>query len=122
MNTTSSIPDAVIEILTLSLKPGTRHLFHQIYTSQALPLLKKWNFHVIDYGPSQHDDNTYYVIRAFASVKDRQQDEDAYYQSMDWREGPRSTILSMIEHDAYTVVPASTIQVWSGKLSGNRKL
>jgi hypothetical protein len=31
---------------------------------QALPLLKKWKFNVVAHGPSQHDENSYFVIRA----------------------------------------------------------
>jgi len=36
--------------------------FHRLYIEQALPLLQRWNFDVVAHGPSQHDENTYYVI------------------------------------------------------------
>src|SRR5256885_14171506 len=69
----------IIEILTLDIKPGGRDEFHQVYVNQSLPLLKKWNFRVLAYGPSLHDDKSYYVIRAFRSLEDRQKSEDAFY-------------------------------------------
>lgn len=102
----------VIEILTLTLKPGTRDKFSQIYVNEALPLLKKWKFQVVAHGPSQHDENSYYVIRHFKSLEERQKAEDAYYGSDDWRKGPRTAILSLIEHDSYIVVSSDTLNEW----------
>jgi hypothetical protein len=100
----------VVEILTIEVKPGKRDQFHKIYESQALPLLRKWKFDVVAYGPSLHDDNSYYVIRSFASLDDRQKSEDAYYSSADWRNGPREAILAIVDHFAYTVLPAETLK------------
>ncbi len=109
---TANPSNAVIEILTLTLKPGTRNKFHQVYVTEALPLLKKWKFQVVAHGPSQHDENSYYVIRSFKSLEDRQKAEDAYYSSDDWRKGPRTAILALIEHDAYIIVSAETLKEW----------
>ena len=111
---TSSNP--VVEILTLSLKPGTRDRFHQLYVTEALPLLKKWKFQVVAHGPSQHDENSYYVIRSFKNLADRQKDEDAYYGSDDWRKGPRSAMVALIEHEAYTVISAETLKEWANSV------
>ena len=41
------------------------------------------------YRLSPHDENTYYVIRRFDSLSQREQMKDAYYASDDWRQGPR---------------------------------
>ena len=87
-----------IEICTLNLKPGTRDEFHRLYIEEALPLLKRWNFDVVAHGPSLHAENTYYVIRRYASLSQREQMEDAYYASDDWRKGPRERILALIEN------------------------
>ncbi len=48
----------LIEIRTLSLKPGRLDEFHQLYTEQSLPLLKRWDFDVVAYGRSLYDENT----------------------------------------------------------------
>jgi hypothetical protein len=87
-----------IEIRTLTLKPGTRDAFQSLYTEEALPLLQRWNFDMVAHGPSLHDGNTYYVIRRFDSLAQRDQMEDAYYTSNDWRKGPREQILALIEN------------------------
>jgi hypothetical protein len=86
-----------IEIRSLNLKPGTRHEFPRLYIEQALPLLQRWNFDVVAHGPSLHDENSYYVIRRFDSLAQREEIEAAYYASDDWRLGPREVILALIE-------------------------
>ena len=87
-----------VEIRSLNLKPGTRKEFQRLYLEQSLPLLKRWNFDVVAHGPSVHDDNTYYVIRRFDSLSQREQMEDTYYASDDWRQGPRERIIALIEN------------------------
>ncbi len=88
----------LIEIRNLTLRPGTREEFHQLYIEEALPLLQRWNFDVVTHGPSLHDENSYYVIRRFDSLAQREQSEDAYYSSDDWRQGPREAILALMEN------------------------
>ncbi|HUZ58614.1 MAG TPA: hypothetical protein VMU83_07520 [Hanamia sp.] len=108
--------DATIEILILNLKPGIRDKFHQVYVAQSLPLLRKWEINVIAHGPSTHDENTYFVIRSFKSLEDRQTSEDAFYDSNEWKTGPRTAILSFIESSATLVVPIKAIKSWTGMI------
>ena len=86
-----------VEIRALNLKPGTRAEFHRIYMECSLPLLRRWKMDVVSFGPSPHDQTTYYVIRAFANLAERQASEDAFYGSDDWKKGPREALLSLIE-------------------------
>jgi hypothetical protein len=86
-----------IEIRTLNIKPDQRDEFHRLYVEKALPLLEQWNFDVVAHGPSLHDENIYYVIRRYDSLAQREQMEDAYYGSDDWRLGPREAMLALIE-------------------------
>jgi len=100
-----------IEFRSLLLKPGTRAEFHRLYIEEALPLLQRWNFDVVAHGPSLHDENTYYVIRCYESLSQREQMEDAYYASDDWRHGPREAMLASIESyvDLVLEVDESTV-------------
>jgi len=50
-----------------------RDEFHRLYTEQSYPLLQRWHFDVVAYGPSLHDENMYYVIRRFNSLSHREQ-------------------------------------------------
>jgi hypothetical protein len=52
----------------------------------------------VAHGPSLHDENSYYVIRRFDSLAQREQMEDIYYASDDWRKGPREAILALMEN------------------------
>src|SRR3972149_9968862 len=87
----------LVKIRSLNLHPGKRGEFHRRYLEKALPLLKKWKMDVVAFGPSLHDENSFYVIRAFDSLEHRQESEDAYYESSDWRQGPREEMVALIE-------------------------
>ena len=88
----------LIEIRSILLKPGKRQEFHQLYMTEALPLLKRWNFDVVAHGPSLHDEDSYYVIRRYDSLAQREEMEDTYYGSDDWRQGPRERMLALMEN------------------------
>ncbi|SRR6266480_777293 len=111
--TSPSASQEIFEILTLDIKPGRRDEFQNVYVTQSVPLLKKWNFNLVAYGPSLHDANSYYVIRRFKNVEDREKAEDAFYSSDDWKSGPRDAIMGLVEHFAYAVVSAETLKKMS---------
>lgn len=92
----------IVEIRSYNLKPGTRDRFHQLFVTQALPMLQRWKVQVVAYGPSLHDSDSYYLMRGYPSVEERQRSEDAFYGSDEWRQGPREAILACI--DSYTTI------------------
>ncbi|HET9598056.1 MAG TPA: hypothetical protein VFP65_20880 [Anaeromyxobacteraceae bacterium] len=94
----------VVEVRVLTLKEGGCAEFERLFTERSLPLLRRWGFDVVSYGPSRHDEVTFYVIRAFASLEERQRLEDAFYGSDDWRQGPREAMLALIERWADAVL------------------
>ena len=63
------------------------------------------------HGPSLHDENAYYVIRSYESLAQREQMEDAYYASDDWRQSPRERILALIENYTDIVLELDEITV-----------
>lgn len=91
-----------VEIRSYNLKPGTRDRFRELAVKEALPLLKKWNIDVVAHGPSLHDKDSYFLIRAFSSVEQRQKDEDAFYGSQEWIKGPQERVLADIV--SYTTI------------------
>ena len=92
----------IVEIRSYNLKPGTRDRFHQLFVTQALPMLQRWKVQVVGYGPSLHDSDSYYLMRGYPSVEERQRSEDAFYGSDEWKQGPREAILACI--DTYTTI------------------
>lgn len=92
----------IVEIRSYNLKSGTRDHFHRLFVSEGLPLLQRATVDVVAYGPSLHDADSYYLMRAFSSLEERRRREDAFYGSDEWRRGPRDAILGDIE--SYTTV------------------
>jgi hypothetical protein len=91
-----------IEVRSYNLKPGTRQAFHDLFVREALPMLGRWKVDVVSAGASPQDDVSYFLIRAYDSVADRDRSQDAFYGSDEWRQGPREPILALIE--SYTSV------------------
>ena len=106
----------LVEIRSYNLKPGTRKAFHQLFLEQALPMLRRWHVDVVAYGPSLHDQDSYFLMRSFDSLTQREENENAFYDSNEWRQGPREPILALIE--SYTSV---VIEVDDATLEGLRR-
>jgi hypothetical protein len=62
---------SIIEILCLSLKPGSRVAFHNLYMQLSLLMLKRWNVDVLAFGPSLHEEDSY-LVRRYKDLADRQ--------------------------------------------------
>ena len=101
----------LVEIRSLTLKPGTREEFHRLYLEQTLPLLLHWHIDVVAHGPSLHDEDSYYVIRRFDSLAHREKIEDDFYNRVDWREGPREAAIAMIEDYMNVVLEIDEVAV-----------
>ena len=102
----------VVEIRTYRLLPGTRDEYDRLFREEALPLLRRFEVDVVAAGPSLDDPNGYYLIRSFADLADREQREDRFYASPDWREGPREAVIEKIEvyTDAVVDLDVATIE------------
>ena len=66
---------------------------------------------MVAHGLSLHDENSYYVIRRFDSLAQREEMEDAYYASDDWRQGPRERVLALIESYTDVVLEVDEVTV-----------
>ncbi len=109
-------PSRTVEIRSYNLKPGTRDRFHQTFLKEALPMLQRWKVDVVGYGPSLHDKDSYFLMRGFEGVEQRQASEDAFYGSDEWKQGPRERILADI--DSYTTI---VIRLDAATINGLRK-
>ena len=100
-----------VEIRSYNLKPGMRDEFHRLFLEEAFPMLKGWNVDVISYGPSLHDENSYYLIRRFDSLAHREERENAFYGSDEWKKGPREAIVALIENYTEVVLELDDVTV-----------
>jgi hypothetical protein len=94
----------LVEFRSYKLKPGSTAAFHDAALSQALPLLRKWKMDVVAHGPSPHEPDTYFLIRAYADLAERNAQQDAFYNSPDWVNGPRSAIVPLVVSYLNTLV------------------
>lgn len=114
----------VIEIRSYNLKPGSRSQFQKIFTNEALPLLKKWKVEVVSYGASLHDENSFFLARAYTNLNHRQESQNAFYGSDDWVKGPREAVLALVENYTTMVIPRKqfTINSNSTEMDDREKL
>lgn len=85
-----------VEIRSYTLKPGTCEEFHRLFLEETFPILQRWKVDVVAYGPSLHDSDSYFLIRRYDSLSQREEREDAFYGSDEWREGPREAMIALI--------------------------
>jgi hypothetical protein len=112
---TATSQSNVIEIRSYNLKPGTRGYFHRLFLEQCLPMLARWKVKVLGYGPSLHDTDSYFLMRGFNSVEDREKAEDAFYGSEEWKTGPREAVLAQIISYTTIVLPADAVGVLAAR-------
>lgn len=94
----------LIEVRSYSLKPGAASEFHRLVTSTAVPMLRAWGMDVVAFGTSEHDPNAYFLVRAYDSVSHLRSQQEAFYSSDSWLQGPRESIVSRIESYLSTVL------------------
>jgi hypothetical protein len=99
--------ERVLELRTYRILDGQRGLFHRRFVEGAMPMLARWGIDVVGFGPSIDDEEHYVLVRAFASREERQQQEDAFYGSEEWRTVHRPGIMELIETYHTVVLEAS---------------
>ncbi len=102
----------ILAIRTFRLRPGTREEFLRLTRDMSLPMLEEHGIRVVDWGPSLIDQDAAeeaYVMRAFPSLEAHRQQDEAFYGSAEWRNGPREEILSLVE-SYHTIVIEATAE------------
>ncbi|MFE9693294.1 NIPSNAP family protein [Micromonospora sp. NPDC005806] len=111
----------ILEIRTYRLRPGTSEEFVRVMRQEAAPLLARFGIQVVAAGASLVREDGHeeaYLIRAFPSLAVRDEQEEAFYGSDAWRDGPREAILSRIE--SYHTVVLETSEAAGDVLLGRR--
>ncbi len=87
----------LVEIRAYRLRPGTRADFHAAVTTGALPMVRAYGMDVVTHGPVPNDPDGYFLVRSFANLAELTAQEDEFYGSAAWRQGPRESLVSRIE-------------------------
>ena len=94
----------VLEIRNYRLKAGSRAIFDAVVGEQSLPFHREWGLDVVNHGPSLHDPDVYFLMRAYDDLEELNRSQAAFYATEAWRRGPREAIVELIESDANTVL------------------
>lgn len=93
-----------VELLQYSLKAGTGREFHQIMIEESIPLHRDAGIDIIAFGNSTHDEDSYYLIRAYDDPEHLDASQRAFYCSDAWRSGPRDAIIERIQTSLKSVL------------------
>lgn len=78
---------------------------------ETIPLARRHGHLVVDFGPSSHDEDTYYLIRAFTTDEDRRHALEDLYRSEEWLRDHDARVMAFIESYQTAVFPTSTESV-----------
>ncbi len=86
----------LVEIRTYKLKPGAAGRFIAAFEN-ALPLVRASGMDVVAFGRSDHEHESFYLIRAYADREQLERQQEAFYSSDAWRNGPRQPLVDCLE-------------------------
>jgi len=93
-----------VEILQYILQPGTGQEFHEIMVVKSAPLHREAGIDIVAFGCSLHDEDSYYLIRAFDNIEHMKASQEAFYGSEAWQKGPRTAIIERIKTSMKSVM------------------
>ena len=98
--------DRFVEVRVYKLKPGLRNRFHEI-AKDAVEMLNRHKITVVGHGPSAHDTDSYFLMRAYPSLEAREKALQGFYGSEEWEKRFNATVTEMIESYNTIVLEAS---------------
>ena len=93
----------LVEIRTYKLKHGAAQRFVAAF-QDALPLVRESGMDVVAFGRSDHEHESFYLIRAYKDRADLEAQQDAFYSSGAWRNGPREALIACLDDYLNTLV------------------
>ena len=110
--------DRFVEFRLYKLKPGTRDQFHSI-ANEAVEMLGRHRITVVGHGPSAHDADSYYLMRAYPSLAAREKSLEGFYGSEEWAKRFNDRVMGLIESYNTVVLETSDPAVTTiAKLAG----
>jgi hypothetical protein len=88
--------DRFVELRLYKLKPGMRDKFHAV-AKEAVEMLHRHEITVLGHGPSAHDVDSYYLMRAYPTLEAREKGLAAFYGSEEWETRFNATVMGMID-------------------------
>lgn len=101
----------LIEVRSYRLKPGCAERFVAAVRT-ALPLVRASGMDVVAFGRSDHEEESFFLIRAFDNRGQLVAQQDAFYGSDVWRQGPREELVGCLDTHLNTLLwlPAEAVE------------
>lgn len=96
----------VVEFRIFRIHHGRRNEFIARFHDHLLPMLRDHGIEAVAWGPSLHDQDSFYLVRAYPSVETRQTALDTMFGSAEWLAEQEDVVLGMIESYNTVVVEA----------------
>jgi hypothetical protein len=98
----------LLDVRLYRIRPGRRDEFHTLVRDETIPLARRHGHLVVDSGPSWHDEETYYLIRAFPDDQARRLALDDLYGSEEWLLDYDRRVMAFIESYQTAVIPTTS--------------
>ena len=102
----ATTPNRLLEVRVYTLKPGGRGEFDRLFREGAMPLLVKHGITVVGFGPSLHDPNGYFLMRAYPSLEERARVLEGFYGSEEWLTRWDPPVMALIDSYGTVVIDA----------------
>ena len=97
----------ILEIRLYKLGPGTRAEFQNRFATEIVPMLERSGIAVVAAGPSLHDADSFFLMRAFADVEERESSLASFYGGSEWLTTHEEAVMGMIDTYNTVVLEAS---------------
>jgi hypothetical protein len=97
----------LIEIRTYRLKPGSLGVFREAMSERAVPFMRSKGIDVVAFGASDHEEETFFLIRAYDNRAALESEQTDFYGSPEWLDGPRQALVEHIEDYVNTLIVLS---------------
>jgi hypothetical protein len=98
----------LLDVRLYRIRPGMRDEFHDLARDETIPLARRHGHVVVDFGPSSHDEETYYLIRAFPDDATRRRALEDLYGSDEWLRDYAERVIGYIESYQTAVIPSTS--------------
>lgn len=79
------------------IRDGRRDEFHALARDETIPMARRYGHIVVGFGPSLHDEDSYYLIRAFGDEEERRHSLASLYESEAWLRDYDQRVMGLIE-------------------------
>lgn len=108
----------ILDVRIYKIHAGKRDEFHALVRDETIPMARRYGQNIVDFGPSEHDEDSYYLIRAFSSPEERAEALARFYEGDEWRNKYDARAMAAIESYQTAVISAPEALHHLGDASG----